>query len=85
VSKSRYLQGRGPMTGTSSARGKGRAELEPVANGLSGQSPFGQIIGRSQAIRSEIEKIQPYAHSDSPVLIFGETGTGKEIFRPSNP
>ena len=80
MSKSRYLQGRGPMTGTSSARGQGRAELEPVANGLSGQSPFGQIIGRSQAIRSEIEKIQPYAHSDSPVLIFGETGTGKEIF-----
>jgi len=80
VSKSRYLQGRGPMTGTSSARGQGGAELEPVANGLSGQRLLGQIIGRSQAIRSQIDKIQPFACSGSPVLIIGETGTGKEIF-----
>jgi len=68
------------MTGATSARGQGRVELGPDANGLSGQRLLGQIIGRSQAIRSQIEKIQPYARSDFPVLIIGETGTGKEIF-----
>ena len=73
MSKSRYPQGRGPITGTTSVTGQGGAELEPVANGLTGQKPFGQIIGRSQAIGSQIEKIQPYARSDSPVLIFWES------------
>src|SRR5438309_1554440 len=80
MSKNRYLQKGGPITGSTSVRGQGGAELEPVASGLSRQRLFGQIIGRSQAIRSQIDKIRQYARSGSPVLIIGETGTGKEIF-----
>ncbi len=80
MSKSRYLQGRGPMTGTDGVRGQGKVELEEVANGLAGQKPFGEIIGRSQVIRLQIEKARRFARYDSAVLICGETGTGKGIF-----
>src|SRR5260370_41576366 len=80
VSKSRYLQGRGPMTGTTGVRGQGKVDLEEVANGLAGQKPFGEIIGRSRAIRLQIEKAGRFARYDSAVLICGETGTGKGIF-----
>ncbi len=80
MSKPRYVQGHAPNTGTTSVSGQGRAELERVANGLTGQRAFEQIIGRSQAIRSQIEKARRYAGYDLAVLICGETGTGKGIF-----
>ncbi len=80
MSRARYLQKGGPITGSTSVMGQAGAELEAVADGLTGQRLFGQIIGRSQAIRAQIDKIQPYACSDFPVLIIGETGTGKEVF-----
>ena len=37
------------------------------------------IIGNNTGLRSVIERISLVAHSDAPVLIFGETGTGKEL------
>jgi transcriptional regulator with PAS, ATPase and Fis domain len=36
------------------------------------------FLGRSKAIKGIKEKINKYARSDSPVIITGETGTGKE-------
>ncbi|ERI94841.1 arginine utilization regulatory protein RocR family protein [Clostridiales bacterium oral taxon 876 str. F0540] len=41
---------------------------------------FGDIIGISENIKSCINKAQKAANTLSPVLIFGETGTGKELF-----
>ena len=40
---------------------------------------FGQILGKSQAIKDLCENIKLIAETDSTVLIEGETGTGKEL------
>jgi formate hydrogenlyase transcriptional activator len=40
---------------------------------------FEEIIGRSSAIRCVLRKIEIVAPTDSTVLIYGETGTGKEL------
>jgi formate hydrogenlyase transcriptional activator len=40
---------------------------------------FEEIIGRSAAIRAVLRKIETVASTDSTVLIYGETGTGKEL------
>jgi len=41
---------------------------------------FAGIIGTSDAIQREIKRLKKIARSKSTVLIFGETGTGKELF-----
>ncbi len=43
-----------------------------------GSREFGNIIGRSRAWEIVLEQIRTVASSDLPVLIQGETGTGKE-------
>jgi formate hydrogenlyase transcriptional activator len=40
---------------------------------------FEEIIGRSSAIRGVLRNIETVAPTDSTVLIYGETGTGKEL------
>jgi len=42
-------------------------------------NPFHGIIGESPSIRKLIHQIQKVAKSDAPVLLTGETGTGKEL------
>jgi transcriptional regulator with GAF, ATPase, and Fis domain len=38
------------------------------------------IIGRHESLESALQRIARLADSDAPVLITGETGTGKELF-----
>ena len=40
---------------------------------------FGEIIGRSDAMKEVLEKVAKVAPSDATVLLLGETGTGKEL------
>src|SRR6266404_7467629 len=40
---------------------------------------FAQIIGNSAAIRKTLKRVETVAPTDSTVLIYGETGTGKEL------
>jgi formate hydrogenlyase transcriptional activator len=40
---------------------------------------FEGIVGRSNALRSVLREIKTVAPTDSTVLIYGETGTGKEL------
>jgi PAS domain S-box-containing protein len=40
---------------------------------------FGEIIGRSIALRKVLSNVETVAVTDSSVLIMGETGTGKEL------
>jgi transcriptional regulator with GAF, ATPase, and Fis domain len=41
--------------------------------------PFGPLIGESLALRQTISQIDMVAPTDAPVLLLGETGTGKEL------
>ena len=40
---------------------------------------FGQIIGKSAALRRVLKEVETVGPTDSTVLIYGETGTGKEL------
>jgi PAS domain S-box-containing protein len=40
---------------------------------------FGEIIGRSSALKDVMAKVAKVAPSDATVLLLGETGTGKEL------
>ncbi|HUL82472.1 MAG TPA: sigma-54 dependent transcriptional regulator [Gammaproteobacteria bacterium] len=44
---------------------------------------FGLLIGESAAMRAVYEQIEKVARTDSPVLVLGETGTGKELVAQS--
>ncbi len=46
---------------------------------LERESPFAQIVAGSSAMRSILERARAAAQSLAPVLLVGETGTGKEM------
>ena len=50
---------------------------------LSARFTFDSIIGESKAIKEIKELALKFAQTDSPVLILGDTGTGKELFAHS--
>ena len=50
---------------------------------LNAKYSFGDIIGRSAAIRDAVERTRKFSKVDSNVLLIGETGTGKEILAQS--
>ncbi len=53
---------------------------ELYLKGYVAENTFDDIIGQSTAIKKSIEEARDYARIDSPLLIYGETGTGKELF-----
>lgn len=52
-------------------------------DGLTAQYHFSDITFSGPAIGKVIERCRMIALSDSPVMIYGETGTGKELFAQS--
>jgi propionate catabolism operon transcriptional regulator len=48
--------------------------------GLTARHSFKDIIGKSDALTSTMNLVRDYAAIDSTILIYGQTGTGKEIF-----
>jgi PAS domain S-box-containing protein len=57
-----------------------RRELEYLREELLAVEGYGNIIGKSDAMRRVLEDVQQVAETDSTVLILGETGVGKELF-----
>ena len=51
-----------------------------MQSALSAIHSLQNILGRSQAVLKVKEKLSLYAKTESPVLILGATGTGKELF-----
>ena len=51
--------------------------------GLYARYHFTDIVGESEAIRQLTARAKLYAGHDSNLLIYGETGTGKEVFAQS--
>ncbi len=49
------------------------------AEGSDARYSFDSIVGKSKAIQSLKDKARKIAGSASPILIYGETGTGKEL------
>ena len=44
-----------------------------------GDTPYGEMVGRSEGIRNVLRFVERVARSDSTVMIYGESGTGKEL------
>jgi PAS domain S-box-containing protein len=53
---------------------------ELYLKGHMAESSFEDLIGQSKTILDVIEEARNYAQVNSPILISGETGTGKELF-----
>lgn len=56
---------------------------ETIEYGLSRSSRFGELIGQSIPMRHVFYQAERYAGADVPVLIEGETGTGKDMLAES--
>lgn len=52
---------------------------EDVEVQLSGREQFGELIGRSRAMREVFSLLERVAPTDATVLVKGESGTGKEL------
>ena len=50
-----------------------------VQDVIGDETNFEEIVGKSTALRRVLAKIETVAATDSTVLIYGETGTGKEL------
>ena len=46
---------------------------------LSNRDHFGTLVGKSPVIQKVYDRIVRAAASDDPIIIYGETGTGKEV------
>ena len=56
------------------------AEEKPLSEDeLRSEIGFSEIVGQSAALRRVLEDVETVASTDSTVLIYGETGTGKEL------
>ena len=62
-------------------RSRERLALESVylESEIRSELHFDDIVGRSDALRRVLSEIETVAPADSTVLIYGETGTGKEL------
>ncbi|MBT8333575.1 MAG: sigma 54-interacting transcriptional regulator [Deltaproteobacteria bacterium] len=49
-------------------------------NGLTARNSFIDIIGTSKTMSNTVDLAEEYAAIDSTIMIYGRTGTGKEIF-----
>src|ERR1700722_20061900 len=56
-----------------------RNETVALREQIDRDSMFEDIVGSSEALRKGLRQVDKVAHSDSTVLILGETGTGKEL------
>lgn len=54
-------------------------ENDTLRRRLASEGQFGQMIGRSAAMRRAFEMAERVAPTDSTVLILGESGTGKDL------
>jgi transcriptional regulator with GAF, ATPase, and Fis domain len=58
-----------------------RARPAPPTRAVAGSNRgFEEIIGESRALQAALANLEEVVHTDSSVLLLGETGTGKELF-----
>jgi len=59
--------------------GRPQADVDLVSDRLTEELGLAMLVGKDPAFLDLIAKVRLVARSDSPVLITGETGTGKEL------
>ena len=58
----------------------GNVKGEPcLGEEIRGEAKFEGIVGQSAALRQVLQLVETVAHTESTVLLLGETGTGKEL------
>jgi transcriptional regulator with AAA-type ATPase domain len=62
-----------PVAGVGAGRDGARSSTEPTSGALDG------IVGESRALHDALRRLERLAPGDLPVLLRGETGTGKEL------
>jgi two-component system response regulator AtoC/two-component system nitrogen regulation response regulator NtrX len=56
-----------------------RQEVQGLREQLAGEGQFGRMIGVSASMRDLFQTAQRVAESDLPILLCGESGTGKDV------
>ncbi len=62
---------------------EGQIRTKLHKKGLVAKYTFGDVIGKEQRIRDTIATARKFAKVESNIFIYGETGTGKELFAQS--
>jgi transcriptional regulator with PAS, ATPase and Fis domain len=62
---------------------EGRVRSTLYRKGLKAKYTFSDCLGETALIKNAIEQAKRFAQTDANMLIYGETGTGKEIFAQS--
>jgi transcriptional regulator with PAS, ATPase and Fis domain len=62
---------------------EGRVRSTLHRKGLKAKYTFADCLGESTAIQDAIEQARRFSQTEANLLIYGETGTGKEIFAQS--
>jgi DNA-binding NtrC family response regulator len=71
----------GAAVGRALERRKRSTRVTRLADPASGvNSPLPGVIGSSSAMRAVADRVRQLANQRAPVLVTGETGTGKEVF-----
>jgi transcriptional regulator with PAS, ATPase and Fis domain len=60
-----------------------KIRMSSYKKGLYAKHTFDDIVAQTEVMRALIAKAKAYAEFDANLLIYGETGTGKEIFAQS--
>ncbi len=69
-----------PLLARAVAKAELQKKVQRLQQKLTATFGFGQVIGKSAAIRTAVDLAQKVATAESTVLLQGETGTGKEVF-----
>lgn len=69
-----------PVVQRAMEKARMRLQIEHLQRSVGQKYHFDNIIGNTASIRQAIEVARKAAETDVPVLLLGETGTGKEIF-----
>jgi chemotaxis protein methyltransferase CheR len=77
--KQAEIELRGAYTEIEQLKNQLEAESAYLQNEIKLEHNFENIIGQSEALKYVLHRVEQVAPLDSPVLIMGETGTGKEL------
>ena len=72
-----------PLLSRAAEKAQMQRRLARFEEKLSDEHSFDTIVGKSPAIQEAIALARKVAQTDVPVLLTGETGTGKEVFAQS--